>query len=219
MKIIFFIILVIIFIYYFRTKEVYFQNSDIIVNKQNLLKVRNELYDDLKSIVSILDKYNIRYTLAGYNLLEYFTKKENISLDSITIRIFNEDFDKWMSYCQTLQQQDNTYIDTKYNLIFGNNANNKIKQLEFGIKLSSMNTCQENIFINIIPAICVPPNAKYFNYDIDFNKLQKIKYLNLTITIPNKNDTDNILQTEFGDKYFNYIDDTYFSNNKFYYKN
>jgi len=195
-----------------------FRHSKVPITNGTLLYVMLYKQALLYYITKILDKYNIRYFLSNGNLLEYIRGKIIRHDDDVDIRIYEEDFPKWMKYCMTLTKINNNYTDTDNILLFDYRAHNPKWQHYNGIQIilnvpnipnetfNKLHTMYKNAFNNGIHLDVVPSNCvihkTWKNQSYVFkDTLRKVSHLNVEVSIPSKTMTHIVLTHSYGPDY------------------
>ena len=183
----------------------YYHNRNIEINKENFLYVHSYKKQLLNSLAQLFFDLNIKYVISHGNLIEFERNKDIKGDDDIDIRFDKNDILKWKHFCDSGDFK-------KYNLelivhsIFKKNFYSCcVKLIEFQDNIETFKNI--NIFcdivINIIPksACGMILSQTWINYDIDFNNIRKIKYLNTSTYAPSKEDTIRLLTKEYGTDY------------------
>jgi hypothetical protein len=199
------IIIIIILIKYLYNKCITFQhNYFTLINKNTYTYVYEYKKQLLQNITNLLNELQIRFVIAHGNLIEYERQKSIYHDDDLDIRFCENDMWKWAKYCN----ENNFKEHNKYNLAFDNRISYIDKQKINGIQIQLIkfiNTNNIKTYPKLeIHADLVAANIKtsiWIVYDIDFNNLRKIIYLDIATYAPNKENTIKILTKEYGKKY------------------
>lgn len=157
----------------------------------------------LENITTLLEDLNIKFVISHGNLIEYVRGKYIFQDDDLDIRFDTNDFEKWKNYCK-----NNSHNNIKYNLNFNHNFYSAEKQLVYGtqanlIKFVNKNKIQEYPKMDIHLDL-VANNVNYgpwCKYNINFNNLRKIRYLDIETFAPSLIDTNKVLIKEYGPLY------------------
>jgi len=156
----------------------------------------------IKNITLLLNSLNIKFVIAHGNLIEFERGEYIFRDDDIDIRFDHRDFDKWELFCSEPSNNN------KYNLNFDFRFSDIKQQKKNGIQCGLINF--ENFYNNKefpeldIHLDLVSSNLKsevWIKYNIDFDNIRKIKYLDVDTYAPSISDTKMILQKEYGKKY------------------
>ena len=179
-------------------------NTNVKINKDTYAYVLEYKKQLLKNITQLLNDLNIRFVISHGNLIEYERGKKIYHDDDLDIRFCVDDIDKWSTYCTNINNINNSI----YNLEFGNRFTNINQQKINGIQA---NLIQFDNIKNIktfpemdIHCDLVANNIKtsvWIIYDIDYNNLREITYLDINTYSPSTEDTTRILKKEYGNSY------------------
>ena len=174
---------------------IYFQhNKNIIVNKDSFEYVKEYKSQLLSNITQILHEIEIKYIISHGNLLEHTRKKAIQHDDDLDIRMDINDLDKWKTFCE-----NNNNIMNKYNLVFDKRFYDMKKQLHNGIQVRLIEFVnKDNLYKEIemdihCDLVFNKVTSKFWikcgPYDIDYNNLREIKFLNVNTFAPSLKDT------------------------------
>jgi hypothetical protein len=179
-------------------------NTNVKINKDTYAYVLEYKRQLLKNITQLLNDLEIQFVISHGNLIEYERDKKIYHDDDLDIRFFVDDIDKWSTYCTNINNINNSM----YNLEFDNRFTNINQQKINGIQA---NLIQFDNIKNIktfpdmdIHCDLVANNINDFPwifYDIDYNNLREITYLDINTYAPSKEDTIRILKKEYGNSY------------------
>jgi hypothetical protein len=187
-------------------------NSKFDVNKNTYEYVKQYKQQLLENLAKLFDDINIKYVISHGNLIEYLRGSPIYHDDDIDLRININDYDKIKNYFNKNNNKLEKYnlkfderILSHYENVFKFNGsqcwlikfNNKYNITEYKMDIHA------DIVLNKVGS------NFWLNYDINYNDLQKIKYYNVSVYIPNKKDCEKVLITQYGKKWiipeFNYI--------------
>jgi phosphorylcholine metabolism protein LicD len=144
----------------------------------------------------------IKFVISHGNLIEYVRNKYIFQDDDLDIRFDVRDQEKWYSFCSN--ENNNNF----YNLAFDNRFNNINKQMYNGIQarlihFENKNDITEYPNMDIhIDLVCSNISIRpWCTYDINFDKIRLIKYLNIDTYCPSEIDTIQVLTKEYGSRY------------------
>jgi hypothetical protein len=192
----------------------YQHNNKIEITRDNYLYVREYKKQLLQNITNLLNILNIRFVISHGNLIEYERNLPIFHDDDVDIRFCYDDISKLDNYFNTIKDNN----DIRYNLSFRNmsflnlfnkndkNLNNKVSLIKFDNYKNL--TLYDNININL-DLVANKFNNSLFNhstigwliYNINYNDLRIVKYLDVNTYAPNKIDTINVLTQEYGTNY------------------
>lgn len=184
----------------FNPSQIKFQHNNYIIDKNNLNYVRNYKKILLKNTAKLLDDLNIKYVISHGNLIEYERGKPIYHDDDIDIRYDINDIYKWIIFCK-----NNNRIVRKYNLKFDHKFKDIRRQIPRGIHISlhKYNDIKVigkfNIHVDLVPNIA--EDKFWLDYDIDYNNLRNITFLDVKTYSPSKEDTHKVLSKQYGENY------------------
>ncbi len=179
-------------------KQYFYHNNKIRVTLESFNSVREILKELLFRVDKLLRRLDIKYTIACGNLLEYERGSPIYHDDDIDIRVDSRDWYKWDLH---LLNKGNTNIENDlfykkvtadnkgrwyhiYLLNFDNIKKKKgIKNNAFGLDFVSSDSCA---------------NDFWKKYDINFDDLRNVVYLDINTFAPNINDTKKVLIMDYG---------------------
>jgi len=190
----------------FTTDSIYIfyqHNNTVIINKQTYTYVYQYKKQLLSNITRLLNDLQIKFVIAHGNLIEYERGKPIVHDDDIDIRINKNDFYKWKVFCKN----NSLHVDN-YNLKFDDRLKNINKQEFDGIqcqliKFINNNNIEEykNIDIHCDLVMNNVFNKFWPDYNINFNNLRSISYLDVKTFAPSVDDTYNVLSSQYGKHY------------------
>jgi hypothetical protein len=191
----------------FTTDSIYIfyqHNNTVIINKQTYTYVYQYKKQLLSNITRLLNDLQIKFVIAHGNLIEYERGKPIVHDDDIDIRIDKNDFYKWIKF---LKNCKSPYI-YKYNLMFDNLINGKkyitLEWLHCRlIKFTNNGNIKEfnNMDIQCDLVTSASFDNTWIEYNINFNKLRSILYLDVNTFAPSVDDTVNVLSSQYGKNY------------------
>jgi hypothetical protein len=185
--------------------NVFQHNKKFNINKDTYTYVLEYKKQLIKNITNLLNDLQIRFVISNGNLIEYERGTPIYHDDDLDIRFCVDDIDKWSNYCSNIHNINNS----KYNLQFDNRFNYIQKQRYKGIKAELIEFKNDkNINIYEKMKICIDLVANnifvpfiWIKYNIDYNNLRKIKYLDVDTYAPSNEDTNKVLKIEYGNNY------------------
>jgi hypothetical protein len=178
-------------------------NKKIIVNLKTYKYVREYKKQLVKNITQLLNDLDIKFVISHGNLLEYERRTPIYEDDDVDIRMNIDDKDKWILFCA----DEKNKINIKYNLKFDDRFTKMKQQFINGIQVELLNFVNNtninvyNIDIHLDLVFNYVESNIWKSYNIDFNNLRKIKYLEIATYAPSKTDTDRVLRKDYG-KYY-----------------
>lgn len=185
----------------------YQHNYSITINKKNYEYVREYKKQLLQNITNLLNDLRIRFVISHGNLIEYKRGAPIYHDDDIDIRFNKDDYHIWYKFCK--ENNSNNIEIEKYNLVFDWRFPFTKTQMLCGIKCNLIqfkNTTNIEVFPNIkinCDLVCskLSKSKIWADYNINYNNLQKIEYLEVNTYAPNDSDTQKVLSKEYGKKY------------------
>ena len=153
--------------------------------------------------MEVIARKKISLIKKGKKNNEEFWGKKIYHDDDIDIRVDLNDFSKWVSYCKKL----NNLNDYKYNLRYDNRIFNINKQIYNGIqvrliKFKNNNNIKEyDMDIHCDLVFNIVGNKFWVDYNLDYNKRLRVKYLDVDTYVPNKKNIEYLLNKEYGKDY------------------
>jgi len=184
-------------------KKFYFQhNNKIQITRETYNYVYNYKKQLVENITKLLNDLGIKFVVAHGNLIEIERKKPIYHDDDIDIRFNINDIDKWKAYIINNKDSKN------YNLVFDDRLKNIKKQKYDGIQVGLYKFKNEknikefpemDIHLDLVGNIV--ENKFWMDYNIDYNNLRKVKFMDIQTTIPSKKDTKMVLSKQYGENY------------------
>jgi hypothetical protein len=150
------------------------------------------------NMTHLLNDLNIKFVISHGNLIEYERESPIYHDDDLDIRFDKNDLEKWISF-----RSKNTTILNDYNLKFDEKVLKIPNWYHFSlIKFNNPQNIREykmRLFCDFVINIC---SDKFWDdYDIDYNNLRTITYLETTTFAPSKDDTIRVLSNYYGNDY------------------
>jgi hypothetical protein len=170
-------------------------NTRIKVTPETYAYVREYKKQLLMNMTLLLNDLNIKFVISHGNLIEYERESPIYHDDDLDIRFDKNDLEKWISFLNT-----NSLKLNNYNLKLCKNILNIYVFIL--IKFNNPGNILEynmSIYCDFVINIC--SNKFWYDYDIDYNNLRTITYLETTTFAPSKDDTIHVLSNEYGKDY------------------
>lgn len=165
----------------------FFHNKTIDVTSEKYEHVLSEKKKLLKSVDILLRKLDITYVISHGNLIEYERNKPIYHDDDIDIRIKDEDMEKLNKYA------GNFILERELNIMIFSS----LDRTTF-YKVQTCGVSKFNIGICVDIVTNLDTYSDFILYDIDFNNLREIEYLDVKTFAPSKEDTERLLAKEYG---------------------
>ena len=156
----------------------------------------------LVGITDLLNDLNILHTLSAGALIEY-ERKQPIEHDiDIDIRIRMEDVPKWEIFCSNASNEEHN----GYNIRFDDRFTSPYSQHRNGlqgylVKFKNEQNLREypqiRLYIDLVYEH-VETVWSWQDYDVSWNELREIEWLNVKTYAPSKADTERLLSSEYG---------------------
>ena len=189
------------------TKHYFQHNKKIEITRSTFFYVREYKKQLLKNITNLLNDLDIGFVISHGNLIEYERGKPIYHDDDVDIRYNIKDIKKWEKYCSNEKNINNE----KYNLVFDKRFTKIKKQLFNGIQVRLINFINKfkvkeyiiDIHLDLVPNFAGKNKISKMwpSYDINFNRLRKIKYLDVDTYCPSIKDTKRVLKKQYGSDY------------------
>ena len=182
---------------------VYFQHNDLILTRKTYTYVYRYKQQIVRAIYNLLTDLNIRFVISYGNLIEYERQMPIYHDDDVDVRFSVEDWDKWVEYCQVPSNINNP----KYNLVFDDRFGNMDAQKYNGIQArliefenpNNIQTFNTDVHLDLVASVV---ELKFWpDFDIDFNKINRVTYIGSPTFVPNDDDTQRVLTQQYGPNY------------------
>ena len=196
-------------------KRTHFQHNKSVLITQSTYKYVKEYKKQLiRNVAKLCKDLDIKYVISHGNLIEFERQADILHDDDLDLRFDKRDMHKWVQFCK-----HEYTVPNKYNIVLDSRVNDIEKQLQNGIQirldkfenpLNIEEHTQMDIHIDFIAHSV--RSAFWKDYDIDFDALRTIQYLDTETFAPSQEDTVRILIQEYGSNYMipnihNYIID------------
>lgn len=190
-----------------RSTNHYFQhNSNIMVTTKSYTYVREYKKQLIYNITQLFNELQIKFVIGHGNLIEYERQEPIYHDDDIDIRFDINDIQKWKTYCSNPNNNTNIKYNLQFNYlqIFKLQDWTRVKLINF---IGNIKPINMNINIDIVSSNYKGFWKKNFidkfwvDYNINYNNLRKIKYLEVDTYAPSIEDTIMILTKEYGPNY------------------
>lgn len=179
-------------------KKYFYHHNKIRLTLESYNLVREIKKRLLFNINKLLVNLNIKYTIACGNLIEYERGSPIYHDDDIDIRVDFRDWEKWVSYLSNINGSD---IENNLTFKRVQQDKNGLWYHVFLLKYDNINLIKGlNVGIDlVISTECA--GGFWKKYDINFDDLRSISYLDINTFAPNINDTKKVLQMDYGPNY------------------
>jgi len=167
------------------------------VTLKNYTFVREVKKRLLSAVGTLLESLQVRYALSDGNLLEYERGVPIYHDDDVDIRVDSRDFHIIADYIGGRNKKD-----TDHNILFENFQSHNLWYHVSLINIDDIKPVKfkSKIYLDLVISheLC---DGFWINFDIDFDNLRRINYLDIDTFAPGKEDTVRILQAAFGVNY------------------
>jgi len=188
-----------------RIKKTYYQHNDHVqVTAKSFAYVLGCKTQLLEGISRLLDSLGIGYVISDGNLLEYTRNSFIHHDDDIDIRMDIRGLSKWREYCSNPSNR----VNHKYNLRFDDRFTDMQQQEYNGIQCRLIEfsdkhgIAQPDIDVHMdLVFNTVGMNDFWKDYDLDYDKVRRIRYLGVATCAPSEEDSIRLLSQGYGDDF------------------
>lgn len=173
-----------------------FQHNKLELNRYNYTIINNKKIKLLNKLASLFNHLKVKYVIGHGNLVEYERNTPILHDDDIDLRVDINDTEKWFNYSNTLIKKGSKYYDTKYDLLFDDRAVDPEKQLYNGLQCM-LNEEYKPYEIHADIVFNKVKTDFWMDYNIDYSRLRKIRYLLTDTYAPSVEDTKQVLTTQY----------------------
>lgn len=181
-------------------------NKNVCVDIDSYAYVKSYKSQLLMNLGQLFSDIGVRYVISHGNLLEYERGEPIHHDDDIDLRVCRKDIEKWAMYCNEPCNMKNP----KYNIKFDKRFMDMDRQIQNGVQCwliqfkDSEGICIKTFEkMNIHADVVLDSVTSNFwmDYDIDWDSIEEVTFLNIKTYVPNKKDRERVLTANYGVKY------------------